>query len=311
MLKKHFPKTLYHYCSLSAFQKIIEGHSIWLSDINKSNDMQELRWIKGQCNYYVMKAWVDYVKAKDSQNELHSVDFNKFDEVKKFGELALAYDGKICWVFCLSEIKDDLGQWRGYAEDGTGVAIGFSSFFFELINSVSKIVDLENNLYCKQVRYSEKDIEKFFLEHVGLSKIHVDNATDEVVNILEDAIVYSMSNAALFKQGSFSAEKEWRIIYTCGRDKVKPGFLPQLPDGFDKCFSIQEFGYTVNNHNLVSHIELRLTNLGMKQAVNEITIGPKSKLTHEDIKLFLIANGLLDDLSDKSIKVNRSQSSYR
>lgn len=39
------PKVLYHYCSLPTFQKIIEGRSIWLSDISKSNDSMELVWV--------------------------------------------------------------------------------------------------------------------------------------------------------------------------------------------------------------------------------------------------------------------------
>lgn len=39
------PEMLYHYCSLSTFLKIIESKQIWLSDIRKSNDSKELRWI--------------------------------------------------------------------------------------------------------------------------------------------------------------------------------------------------------------------------------------------------------------------------
>jgi len=311
MLKRHIPKKLYHYCSLNVFQKIIEGQSIWLSDINKSNDMQELRWIKGQCNYYILQAWVDYINAKEKQNELRSVDFTRFDEVKKFGELSLAYNLKMWWAFCMSEIKDDLGQWRGYADDGMGVSIGFSSTFLESINAVSKVIGLESSLYCKQVRYSQKDIEMFFHEHIGLSEISADNTLDEVINLLESAVLYSMKNAALFKQESFRAEKEWRIIFTCDGNEFKPNFLPEVADGYDKYFSLRDFGYEISKHSLVSHIELSLTIQGMKQAISEITIGPRSKLKREDIQLFLIANGLLDDFNDKSILVNRSQSSYR
>ena len=36
------PKTLYHYCSLQTFYDIIKNKSIWISDVEKSNDFLEL-----------------------------------------------------------------------------------------------------------------------------------------------------------------------------------------------------------------------------------------------------------------------------
>ena len=33
------------------------------------------------------------------------------------------------YCFCMSELPDSLGQWRAYADDGRGVAIGFSREF--------------------------------------------------------------------------------------------------------------------------------------------------------------------------------------
>lgn len=35
--------------------------------------------------------------------------------------------------FCLSKHSDQLSQWRGYAADATGVAIGFSREYLELL----------------------------------------------------------------------------------------------------------------------------------------------------------------------------------
>lgn len=34
-------ETLYHYCSVEAFFSIIKNASLWLSDIEKSNDYEE------------------------------------------------------------------------------------------------------------------------------------------------------------------------------------------------------------------------------------------------------------------------------
>ena len=40
---------------------------------------------------------------------------------------------------CLfSESKDKLSQWRGYAQDGKGIAIGFNKDVLEELNQISK-----------------------------------------------------------------------------------------------------------------------------------------------------------------------------
>ena len=44
---------------------------------------------------------------------------------------------KTFW-FCFSESKDKLSQWRGYAQDGKGIAIGFNKDVLEELNQISK-----------------------------------------------------------------------------------------------------------------------------------------------------------------------------
>ena len=40
------PQKLYHYCSLSTFYNIVKNQSIWVSDVQKSNDFLEVIWLK-------------------------------------------------------------------------------------------------------------------------------------------------------------------------------------------------------------------------------------------------------------------------
>ena len=40
------PQKLYHYCSLSTFYNIVKNKSIWVSDVQKSNDFLEVIWLK-------------------------------------------------------------------------------------------------------------------------------------------------------------------------------------------------------------------------------------------------------------------------
>ena len=36
---------VYHYCDLNAFLNIIQSKKLWLSDVNKSNDKEEGRYL--------------------------------------------------------------------------------------------------------------------------------------------------------------------------------------------------------------------------------------------------------------------------
>jgi hypothetical protein len=62
--------------------------------------------------------------------------------------------------FCLSEDGDLLSQWRGYADDGRGVAIGFeSSFFSNLIDSMPDRFKGFDLLFAK-VKYDLEEQQK-------------------------------------------------------------------------------------------------------------------------------------------------------
>ena len=54
--------------------------------------------------------------------------------LKGIGLFEKTFDGL---GFCLSEKCDLLSQWRGYAEDGTGVAIGFSVEYLKWLSSAN------------------------------------------------------------------------------------------------------------------------------------------------------------------------------
>lgn len=108
--------TLYHYTSSSAFVEIIKNNSIWLSDLSLSNDYKE-----GKIVMETVDRLLDDANLKTNQKEfikdaLMSLE-NNFS----------------CYGFCLSQNPDQLSQWRGYADDGSGFSIGFSrKYLYEL-----------------------------------------------------------------------------------------------------------------------------------------------------------------------------------
>ena len=123
------------------------------------------------------------------------------------------------------------------------------------------------------------------------------------------------------KMKAFEEEDEWRIVFSLPVEKISPEVLKEKiskKEFFDeksqyfkdfKCFSDkfypENYEYIVKDNMLVSHLEIKLKDL--KDLIHSITIGPKSKVTEEDIKLFLKLNDVYSD----SIVIGKSGASYR
>ena len=105
------PSVIYHYCGLTAFAGIVKGKAIWLSDAYYMNDYSEHRLIidKAIQRIEMAKAGGGGCPSHDALLELiHGVPIHPY----------------IC---CFSMDGDLLSQWRAYADDGAGFAIGFST----------------------------------------------------------------------------------------------------------------------------------------------------------------------------------------
>lgn len=310
-MANRIPRILYHYCSLETFQNIVENKSIWLSDVQKSNDSKELEWIKGQCKYYILKSWVDYLKSMDDEQRLNEVTVENYNEIDQLEKSIQDYNYTKTWAFCLSEKKDELSQWRGYADDGLGISIGFKSDFFMGLQLVSHYIDEDSNFYFKKVNYSKSQVEDFFYNYLELKNIDPSVTAENVINKLNKCVFISILNAPFFKNESFKAEKEWRLAYSMSYLELLRGNMPiVLPQKDDFEHNIEcNYGYVVRNNELVSHIEIKFPSI--KDFISSITLGPKSKINVLDMKEYLIYQGLLKDAFDKSIKIHISSSTYR
>ena len=315
-MTKSVPRVLYHYCSLSTFMSIFDNKSIWLSDIRKSNDSLELRWIMGQCQYYMINAWTDYVRDVQQNRGMDIVSHEHFKEFEELYLLAKDYDAEDDtknWVFCLSEKSDDLGQWRGYANDGQGISIGFNSAFLKNINYIGENVrTISVNFGFDKVYYSKKDVKLFFNDKVGLSRIDINMDPSEVIQYMKRALALSYIYSPLYKSDKFKDEREWRIFYSMHLDDIEKGERPGIFNDKNKLSDIiklEKYKFERKGETMVSHLELELPQL--QRAINSIIIGPKAKVTPMDMRLYLMSIGLLRDANDESIKVHRSMISYR
>src|SRR5258706_6937370 len=108
------PELIYHYTDGDGLTGILQSRKLWLTDLFDLNDPSELRYgIR-----YAQDA-LDTIST-DRGIEQFAKDFRKFTAD---GIQAIAH----FFVGCFSCNGDELGQWRAYADDGRGFAIGFDS----------------------------------------------------------------------------------------------------------------------------------------------------------------------------------------
>lgn len=311
-MTKRKSKTLYHYCSLHTFKSIMENRSIWLSDIRKSNDSKELLWVSKQCSTLILEIWVNYLNALKEADLLSNISTDHFDEFEKIRSLIDNHDLCMCWAFCLSEKRDDLGQWRGYADDGQGVSIGFSSDFFDIIDILIGRIAEKGELRFQKIKYRKKDIDALFQESIDATPITADLSPDQVLNLCREAVGMAFWLAPFYKNETFKDEKEWRVAYTAVSSDVIKHNMPNPADKdsvVNDIANFKKFGYVVKNQTLVSHLELDLPLL--KNIVSSITLGPKCKVTPFEMQMFLASIEMDKNHKGKAIKILRSAASYQ
>jgi Protein of unknown function (DUF2971) len=260
--------TLYHYCSVESFHAIISGKSIRLSDLSTSNDSQEGK-------YGISLLCKELQKKYGYQEDPSKVIMELIaDQIKGGG-------------FCMSTQSDSLSQWRGYASDGHGFAIGFDKSMLESqfmrpnveLNKTNLIqVDYEET---SQTNLSTSTCLKFhdFYQAIKGKKLTLENyKSNELIELACSLyqFIYSV------KTRGFIEEKEWRL-FTClfsEKSDARPSFK-----------------------GLVSFYELPLSE--NQDLITDVWIGPKNLSSKKVVQAFLKSNGF------DNARVSISDISYR
>lgn len=293
------PRVLFHYSPVSAFHSIISGQNLRLSLLDVSNDYMEGRWI-----HEVLR---DVFQS-------NPVTARYTDVLLKRAELAISFP--VVAAFCLSEEADQLGQWRGYADDGRGFSIGFHKTYFEILGHKNRDEKSEG-FAVQKVHYSRpaQDLElEPILKNIllciqggALAAPHADllaAASDEdyeatvakttVANKnLSSCMASLMFFGFWFKNPAFTEEKEWRIMrYVFGNESV------------ERKASLGLLSYHAARDRLVPYVDLGLQEL-KSQAIASVTIGPKNRTPIEYVSSMMCRYGFND------VKILKSTASYR
>ncbi len=278
-------KILYHYCSVETFFSIVTNSNLWLSDVEKSNDYQECTL----CREYVNKAIEKYLQDDAQAINAWQYWYNTGRET--------SYSMRT-FAICFSESCDQLSQWRGYAVDGKGIAIGFDSAILEKLNWISEYhIAFEKIIYDNIQEYAQEivddNIEKFAYKGIGHSALELNQN-------------YRMKFPFVKNRG-FQEEKEWRAVVCSQIGNYN------IPGSDEIKFS--KIKYRATDGKLIPYIEMDFTNV-KKDFIKEIWIGPRACVEIEDVVNFLNYNGYYEKAENgynaqQPIKIEKSSVTYR
>ena len=261
------PDLVYHYCDTAAFMSIVANERIWCTSAEFMNDTLD-------CHIFddIIGQWVDKNAALGKQAK---------EKIR--GTYLTRHYRFIPFVACFSFGKDLLSQWRGYADDGRGFAIGFdkkelSAFFRNLKNDDVKN-GISTTIGAKNVIYNNSNIESKV--HAQLNKLRDEPGKDataverQKTNDHNYSILAQLKiDSAFYKQKTFSEEKEFRLA-------VLSDYI-NFPDGSISSHVISSLKFRRSPANLiVSYYEVFFPK------PKEILIGPKNGSTIEQIYFFL------------------------
>lgn len=283
------PATLFHYCSSDAFSNIIASRSVRLSSLLLSNDYNE-----GQ-------SVVDLIKSF-----LNSKRYSENDRQLIFNWLSIFKEHFHGIGFCLSEKKDSLSQWRGYADDGAGFSIGFS----KLILKNFQVTNGNRTISLKKINYEEldhfskiapiiKNLEqicndkKYKVAIAGLlalasedNQIVQKGKDDEKKRELLTALLPISDELFTLKNSAFSEEQEWRLISTIEGD------------------DFSGVGVYTKNNKLIPFDSININGL-VTTSIVEVMVGPKNQTPQSVIKKWIKGQGF------SNVNVSKSKATYR
>ena len=284
---------LYHYCSNAAFHSIVENRSIRLSALSLSSDTMEGKLV------------TDVIAQMAKSDGLDQANIQRLKESVSLLEQIIEGLG-----FCLSEEGDLLSQWRGYADDASGVSVGFSKKYLEKLSEDSlnpqksgftlQKVEYEYESQKKRIQATYDQIKELInqgaykpFKYQTILKFKTDKEIEAENKIIKKAfsnlsvtVLFLFSELFLLKTKAFQEEQEWRLI----------SYLIKTGDA--EC-CIQSFP-----DKIVPYRKFSLSNLE-ENSIVEVILGPKNNTPK------YVIDGFLKQNKFENVNVIRSEASYR
>ena len=206
---------LVHYTSFEGFQGIVESNQFWFSPVSAMNDIEEVRRGKK----FIVENAAAGRKAASSLFAIQQVDSELWQAMTSEFDARLDWDAKNTFISCWSECHpefgthDDLTMWRGYGNDGNGVAIVVNPDMFLLNQGYAAEVIACPVSYESEDQFAARAANFFRAFAVNLLSL-----TDEERNTFRALIIHAFAELCFYlaishKHTGFEREKEWRFVW--------------------------------------------------------------------------------------------------
>jgi hypothetical protein len=280
-VSKFFKKgnLVYHYTDFNGLIGIIQNNSLYSSNAMYLNDYRELEY-----GYSLISETILKIIHKKELAMYIGFGKEEINILKKTLSVLKDLSYANIYVCCFSYKSDLLSQWRGYGNNGDGVAIGFE--VNKLRDSIPPPVHNTIIEYSRQNQKKElEEVIAIALDYALLKHSEFGYTKIEAKKYLPEALVSILNTfTPRFKDIGFKEEDEFRLIYDPEyqlRYKEKNEEIPQ------KLFR-------TNSKHLIPYIELKPLNKNFP--IQEIVIGPS---LHKDrikkgVQELLLNNGYKD-----------------
>jgi hypothetical protein len=212
------PPIIYHYTNDSGLKGILESGKIWLSDAFSLNDPSELS--------HGFSIFLESLR-------------NRAPELQKIAEAMQYYldhiaDSAQYFICSFSACRDDLGQWRGYADNGCGYALGFDTKALEIAFAAPSCGHVPNS-ETFPVTYDDAKLADVrckiidsFLSLMSRRKPSKTTSREDQVKLLVALTKHAMHAGLYFKHQGYSNEREYRFLRVFDEAEVPSIFRHQV-----------------------------------------------------------------------------------
>jgi hypothetical protein len=156
------PPIIYHYTDDIGLKGILQNGHLWLTDVFDLNDPSELKHGIGLSKAYFSELWGGEMILDEFSDTFAKIVNDGIENIANF------------FVCSFSREKDDLGQWRAYADDGRGYAIGFNAHSLEQAFAKTESAD-RWGCSAFPVTYDDEKLTGFQRQMIDIVLPHVRN----------------------------------------------------------------------------------------------------------------------------------------
>ena len=297
---------LYHYCSNSTFFKIVSNHQIWMSDISRSNDYNEMRlFIPGIFrkieNVYKTNPFEFIYKKKTGLVALQLLLHEVYETIGRARDQGILTS----YVVCFSREKDLLSQWRGYADNGKGCAVGFSLEELERycsrssgVITIRKVEYINEQTLDKVLQEKAEELVPHFitLRNDAKQLFAYGDLSEEEPDAVMQLLAFGLFENFLFdslqyKWDDYEEEAEWRMFFKQITKNARHLFgdekdLPERQERACKGYFTQhnKIQFFARDDCIVPYFPVDLEDIS-SEPIKDVYLGPKNNSHIQDVKL--------------------------